>query len=164
MDTKDDINVYAKADYNLNSKLNLFVDLQTRIINYQSEGTDDDLSNILIDESYTFFNPKLGVNYKLNDKSSFYASVAKASREPVRSDFVDAKGTEIPKPETLIDFELGYRLGTTNAAFNANFYMMNYQDQLVVTGAINDVGSPVRQNVSESSRMGLELTGAYQFF
>jgi len=158
--TKDDFNAYTKANFQIGENLSLFGDVQVRNINYSAFGTDDDQSIIDIDENYTFFNPKFGINYKLNQNSGIYASFARSNREPVRSDFVDAKGTNVPAPETLNDFELGFRSNTKSSAFSANFYFMDYTDQLVVTGAVNNVGSPIRQNVDKSRRIGLELVGA----
>lgn len=157
--TKDDVNVYVKANYNLNEKISFYADAQIRNIKYTASGTDDDQAIINIDQSNTFFNPKFGINYQLNDRSNVYASFARSSREPVRSDFVDAKGSDIPTPETLNDIELGYRINSESYSFTANAYAMLYTDQLVVTGAVNDVGGPVRQNVDKSQRIGLELTG-----
>ena len=156
---KDDINLFAKANYQINDKLSLFADAQIRNLNYSANGKDDDQSIINIDQTHTFFNPKFGVNYKLNDNSGVYASFSRSNREPVRSDFVDAKGTDIPSPESLNDIEVGYRFNTESTSFSANVYLMDYKDQLVVTGALNDVGGAVRQNVDKSQRIGIELTG-----
>jgi iron complex outermembrane receptor protein len=40
---------------------------------------------------------------------------------------------------------------------------MNYQDQLVLTGRINDVGAYTRTNIPKSYRAGIELQSRYQF-
>jgi iron complex outermembrane receptor protein len=57
---------------------------------------------------------------------------------------------------------MGYRLRASKLSFNANLYHMNYKDQLVLTGALDDVGGPIRQNVSNSYRSGLELQLGYK--
>lgn len=166
--TKDDANAYVKADYSITDKFSLYGDLQYRTIKYTSFGSDDgDIlpeKSVNIDASYNFFNPKFGLNYKLKENQSVYLSYAKAHREPVRSDFVDANtDTYIPRPESLNDIELGFKMQGEKFGLNANGFLMLYKDQLVVTGAVNDVGGSIRVNVDESYRYGIELSGAYAF-
>jgi iron complex outermembrane receptor protein len=158
---KDDYNVYGKAEYEISSGLNTFVDLQYRVIDYDAEGLDDS-GPVDIDETYNFFNPKVGLSYQLNDQGLVYASFAVAQREPTRSDFVDAIGTGIPRSERLHDLEVGYRGQVGNVGLESNIYFMNYTDQLVLTGAVNNVGGPIRTNVDNSYRAGIELSGTYQ--
>ncbi|WP_397364436.1 TonB-dependent receptor [Olleya sp. R77988] len=151
---KYDFSVFAKATYQLNDKLSLFGDLQFRSVNYDTSGISSDLVLFEIDKSYGFFNPKAGLSYNLNDNNNFYFSYARANREASRSDF---ESNPDIKPEQLNDFELGWRHKTDNLIFNANAYYMLYNEQLVLTGAIDDVGSFVRDNSGKSSRLGLEL-------
>lgn len=152
---KNDFNSYLKADYRINSKLSAFADAQVRKVIYQANGLSSDLLNINVSEDYLFFNPKLGVNYKLNNFNSVYASFAVANREPNRDDLV--KNPILPNPEQLLDWEMGYRLKNNNTYATFNGYFMDYNDQLVLTGAVDDVGDPIRQNVSKSYRAGLEI-------
>ncbi|WP_420316778.1 TonB-dependent receptor [Ekhidna sp.] len=159
---KTDFNVYLKTNYQLND-LNLFADLQVRKINYETVGIDNDLRAISVEDDFTFFNPKVGTTYTLNESSNIYASFAIGNREPVRNDFIDAPGGVIPKHETLRNLEVGYRKFGQDFNFQANYYLMDYENQLVLTGELNDVGSSIRQNVPDSYRMGIELVGAYQF-
>jgi len=159
---KRDFNAYTKLDTRLTDQLNVYADLQLRRIGYQTSGIDNDGTPIDVDESFTFFNPKIGINYQISTHDQLYASIAIANREPVRSDFIDAVGTAIPKPERLQDLELGYRRSSQSYAFNANLYFMDYTDQLVVTGAVNDVGGAVRTNVEDSYRLGIELSLDYK--
>jgi iron complex outermembrane receptor protein len=159
---KDDVNSYLKFNYKPVEKLNLFADLQIRNINYETAGTDNGMLDIDIDTSYTFFNPKMGISYLLKPGTTAYLSLAKAQREPVRSDFIDAVGTRVPSHESLWDLEAGYRQTHENWSFAANVYYMLYDNQLVLTGAVNDVGAPVRTNVDDSYRLGLELEGTWR--
>ncbi|WP_420576985.1 TonB-dependent receptor [Ekhidna sp.] len=159
---KTDFNVYLKANYQLND-LNLFADIQVRKIDYETVGIDSDLRVIDTGDDYTFFNPKVGATYQLNEQSNVYASFAIGNREPVRNDFVDAPGGITPKHETLRNLEVGYRSYGQDFSLQANYYLMDYENQLVLTGELNDVGSSIRQNVPDSYRMGVELVGAYQF-
>jgi len=161
--TKWDNNLYAKLNWQASDKLLLFADLQARSLSYESLGTDNDLVPINIDTSYTFFNPKLGLTWIRNQQSQFYISLARSEREPVRSDFIDAIGTQVPDTEKLWDLELGHRFNTGDFSIQSNIYFMQYNDQLVLTGAVNDVGAPVRTNVDQSYRLGLELDGLYKF-
>jgi iron complex outermembrane recepter protein len=154
---KDDINVYAKFNAQLTQNLNAFVDLQQRNIAYETKGTDNGGAVLDIDERFSFFNPKVGIVYQLNSAQQLYSSLSVAHREPVRSDFVNAPEGKNPKQETLKNVELGYRLQQKGIQLNANFYYMNYKDQLIHTGRLNDVGAPIRTNVDDSYRAGLEI-------
>jgi iron complex outermembrane receptor protein len=158
---KDDRNIYAKATYEVSPGLNLFGDLQVRGIDYSFFGINDDQRIVDGQESYTFFNPKFGFSYEKLGKT-WYASYAVANREPTRSDFTDNPITEVPRPERLNNIEAGIRAKAGRFSYNANFYYMDYKDQLILTGQINDVGAYIRENVANSYRAGIELDGAYQ--
>jgi iron complex outermembrane receptor protein len=161
---KIDYNVFGKLNYRLASHLNLYSDFQIRAIQYSIDGIDDDLRDITQEHDFFFFNPKLGLNYRPNDNQRIYFSFAIANREPNRSNFVDADPAQpVPVHETLYDYELGYELRGADAKGLLNFYYMRYDDQLVLTGEINDVGSPVMTNVEDSYRLGLELSAGYRF-
>lgn len=155
---KKDFNVYAKYNYELTENLNLFADFQYRNIDYSIGGLDDDLRELKQSHNFEFFNPKVGIYYQLNDQQDLYANFARANREPNRSNYVDAdtKRKE-PNFETLNDFELGYKYTTSRFALGVNAYYMLYQNQLILTGEINDVGAPIMVNVNNSYRAGLEL-------
>jgi iron complex outermembrane receptor protein len=155
---KKDYNMYAKLEQKLGEKINLYVDMQYRIIDYKIKGTDTDLRNITQSHYFNFFNPKVGLFADLNENNNIYASFAVAHREPNRDNFVDANPLKPePKAEELNDLEMGWNIKSQSFNFNANFYYMYYNNQLVLTGQINDVGNPVMENVSKSYRMGLEL-------
>ncbi len=156
---KRDFNVFIKGNYPLGERLNAFVDLQYRRIDYTVAGTENKLNDILVDATFNFFNPKAGVTYSVTDNSQLYASYAVANREPVRDDFLDFEGSD-PEHETLNNLEIGYRGTTDRLSFQANYYLMNYTNQLVLTGELNDVGAYVRTNAGNSYRMGIELQGA----
>lgn len=147
--TKTDINVFAKMNYRLNRKWSLFGDLQLRTVNFTANGEDTGL----VDDTFNFFNPKAGVTFSVNDKSSLYLSYAKAGREPNRNDYENGN----PRPEQLHDVELGWRYASENTKLNVNGYFMKYKDQLVLTGELNDVGAPIRANSGDSYRVGLEV-------
>ncbi len=159
---KTELNSFVKINYTPVYQIRLFADLQVRNINYSAEGIDKGSSLIHIDEPYTFFNPKFGAIYSIPAIGVIYASVALANREPIRTDFLDAPEGKTPEPEKLWDYELGLRHRRENYFYNLNGYFMKYLDQLVLTGEINDVGSPVRENVGKSFRTGIEIDGGVQ--
>jgi iron complex outermembrane receptor protein len=163
---KRDFNSYFKALYQMGSRLTAFVDLQLRTIDYVfgdstlvNPGIDNDQRSIQGNANYVFFNPKFGLTFSLNTKSQLYASWGVSNREPVRNDFIDAFEGQTPEHETLRNLETGYRLNTDRLQFNANFYFMDYTNQLVPNGRLNDVGSALRENVADSYRAGIELVG-----
>lgn len=135
----------------------LIAELQNRMIDYYSKGDDNDLTLINIDQQFHFLNPKIGVLYYPNFNWSFYTNISKTSREPVRTDFIDNKFNEIPKPEEMLDLEAGFNGAIKKWKILFNFYRMQYKNQLILTGELNDVGNALRRNVNKSYRTGIEL-------
>ncbi len=156
---KKDFSVFAKTTFRLNEKVSLYGDLQMRFVDYKTSGSTSDRINLKVDETYNFFNPKAGITYKANDKNSFYFSYARANREPSRSDF--ETNNDI-KQEQLNDFELGWRHTTEKFNINANAYYMLYNEQLALTGNIDDTGTPIRTNSGKSYRLGIEVEANIQ--
>jgi iron complex outermembrane receptor protein len=150
--TKNDLNVFAKLNYDLTAKWNLFGDLQYRNVIYTANGDDTGLVN----DTFNFFNPKAGVTYTADEKNNLYFSYARANREPNRNDYESGN----PRPEKMDNFELGWRYNSAKAKLTINGYLMNYQDQLVLTGGLNDVGAPLRTNSGRSYRAGIEIDAA----
>jgi iron complex outermembrane receptor protein len=158
---KTDFNIFTKGYYQVSEALNFFADLQYRTVNYDIKGMGDKRQDITQKSDYKFFNPKFGVNYQLNKATSIYASYAVGNKEPSRQDFID-NAPKAPLAENLQDLEVGYRLSGTKFSFDANFYYMNYKNQLVLTGQVNGVGEAIRVNVPKSYRAGLELSTTVQ--
>ena len=150
---KTDFNIYGKANFRITDKLAGYADLQLRTVNYETDGFLDDQSRFLNSDNFSFFNPKAGVTYELSPVDQFYFSYARAHREPSRNDYENGD----PEPEELNDFELGWRHSGSKFQLNANLYFMDYQNQLVLTGGIDDEGAFVRQNSGNSFRLGLEI-------
>jgi iron complex outermembrane receptor protein len=147
--TKTDGNLFAKANYQLTDKLSLFGDLQLRNVQYKANSGETGLVN----DNFNFFNPKAGLNYEIDTKNQLYASYARANREPNRTDYENVN----PKPEKLNDFEMGWRYASNKIKIKSNVYYMAYKDQLILTGKLDDVGSPIRSNSDKSYRLGLEV-------
>ncbi len=146
---KTDFNFFSKVNYALNDRWSLYGDLQYRRVSYTANGEDTGL----VDDSFNFFNPKTGITYDMDRNNNFYLSYARANREPNRNDYESGS----PRPEKLNDFELGWRYVSQDVQLNTNVYYMNYKDQLVLTGELNDVGAPLRANIGDSYRLGLEV-------
>jgi len=153
---KKDFSVYSKWTQQWNSHWQAFADVQFRNIDYRIHGFRDN-PTLEIKENYSFLNPKLGVTYS-NKSWKAYLSYALAGKEPNRDDF-EAGNTQQPKAEKLHDIELGVEKNTATYSFAANLYYMYYQNQLVLTGKINDVGAYTRTNIPVSYRAGIELQG-----
>jgi len=159
---KNQYNLFLKANYQFTDPLNVFADLQVRGINYEIYGTHDDLTDLDQKHDFFFFNPKVGAMYDFDDRNQAYFSFAVANREPTRSDYRDADENHQPDPEKLLDYELGYNFSSGRIKVNANLFYMDYKDQLVLTGEINNVGAPIFTNVDKSYRAGIELVAGWK--
>lgn len=157
--SKLDANIYAKYTHQLSSKTSGYLDLQARNIAYNYENPNDGKD---YEASYLFINPKLGFVHLWNAKNQFNLFLAMANREPVRDDFISGPGQKVPTPERLYNLEMGDQWTLKKAIIKLNYYMMYYQDQLVLNGSINTVGEYVRINVPSSYRTGLETEIAWQ--
>ncbi|MGB1205926.1 MAG: TonB-dependent receptor [Chitinophagales bacterium] len=158
--TKIEFNTYLKTEFQATKKLGIFADLQYRQIDYTIVGLEEDRGDIDWQFDYQFFNPKVGLNYRLADNQQLYASFSIANREPTRGNFID--NNEMPESENLQNLEVGYALAHPKYSLQANYYLMNYKNQLVLTGAVNDVGSAIQENVDKSYRTGFELAAQWQ--
>lgn len=156
---KDEINTYLKATYTLGKWLP-FIDIQMRQVAYAFEGLDNNLEFGYQEVDYNFFNPKVGISYNAK-RTKLYAMLAQGNREPVRDDFRNNKPNDWPEHEQLTNLELGYRYGKGRKQFGVTLYHMDYTNQLVLTGAVNDVGEAIRTNVESSYRQGIELEAQY---
>ncbi len=153
---KKDGNIFIKYNLNITESAELFTDIQLRGYSHKMKGNDNDKSIIDVNKNNVFFNPKIGLTKSLNDKINLYGSIAVANREPIRSDYIDSKIE--PKHENLVNIELGKDFNYNIGSFNTNLYLMEYSNQLITTGEVNDVGAYIRENVKKSRRFGVELT------
>ncbi len=156
---KHDLSSFIKTTFKITNGLNAYVDLQGRFVSYTTNGLTSDREELNVNKEFNFLNPKLGLSYNLNDNTNFYASYARANREPNRNDFENGNSQH----ETLDDFELGWRFKSPHVNVNTNLYYMDYKNQLVLTGAIDDVGEPLRETSGNSYRLGLEIDADITF-
>lgn len=163
---KKDFNTFAKAAYELLPGMQVFADMQFRYISYSFLGmawVHDQVVPLQQKAIFRFFNPKAGVSYEINPQHSFYLFGGIGNREPVRRDFTESSPDSRPRHETLRNLEVGYKHQGNRARFGMNFYLMDYLDQLILTGEINDVGGYSRVNIDRSHRMGVEMEGGFRF-
>jgi len=160
--TKYDNNIFGKINYAASKNTSFYLDLQARNLDYEFNGNDEDGSLGKQKVELQFFNPKIGLTHQLNKNQTFYASYAVANKEPNRADYVESSPNSRPVHETLFDTEIGYKYRDKWLAFNVNLYNMNYDNQLIKTGEINDVGYFTSTNIKSSYRRGLEIEAGYQ--
>ena len=163
---KFDGNAFIKAAFNITDYLTVFGDVQYRHVDYKTDGINDKFvknadgnyvnQQLNINETYNFFNPKGGLSFDINNHHT-YASVAMSHREPERNNFTDNGSYPYPKPEQLIDYELGYNYASNIWQAGANLYYMDYNNQFVQTGEVSDIGENLTTNIKNSYRMGIEL-------
>jgi len=154
---KTDANIFAKAIYTINAKLNLFGDIQYRSVDYSFFGFNESFENSQQKVHHDFFNPKAGLSYDFNKSNRAYASFAIGHKEPIRGDYVNSTSMSRPEAEEMQDVEAGYRYNGSRVKAGFNIYYMNYKNQLILTGEINDVGAYTRMNVPNSFRRGIEI-------
>jgi iron complex outermembrane recepter protein len=160
---KTDVNAFIKTEYLLTKGLNAYVDLQYRYVDYKMSGTDDDdMVDLTQHRTWHFFNPKAGLFFQLSPLQKMFASVAVANREPARADLKDSHKFGVTlDAENLTDYEVGYTFDNQKLMLSANVYYMNYKNQLVPTGQLNDVGYKLMNNVDKSYRAGIELQAGF---
>ena len=165
--SKLDGNAFVKVAFNITDHWTIFGDVQYRHVDYKTNGINDkfyyDTVNYIfynqpldVNETYDFFNPKGGISWNMGSHHA-YASVAVSHREPERNNFTDNGSYPFPKPEQLVDYEMGYNYNNEIWQAGANFYYMDYNDQFVQTGEVSDIGEALTTNIKKSYRMGIEL-------
>lgn len=142
--------------------MSTFFDLQLRQVRYQFLGYNDARENVTQRATLTFFNPKAGVNWNFRPKWEAYLFFGVGNHEPNRDDYTESTPAQRPLPERMYDWEAGLKTKGDNWNLSLNAYWMQYKNQLVLNGRINDVGAYTRVNVPDSYRAGLELEGVYQ--
>ena len=162
---KSEVSSYLKAVYK-RDRFDVYTDLQYRHVDYSFIGKDL-VSGVPVDVSqavqFNFFNPKVGGSYKINTNQTLFLNGGISHREPVRADFISSTAENRPTYETLQDVEFGHQINNNRLSLTTNLYWMNYRNQLLLTGEINDVGAYIHSNVEKSYRLGIEVYGVYRF-
>lgn len=159
---QSDRSLFSKVKYDFSEKFSAFADIQYRVIAYKANGKNNDLLDYDFDRKYKFFNPKLGISYRNKAGLNILSSIGRSNSQPFRDDFINAPAGQTPLAEQLTDLEFEVQKNAVNWSASAGLYHMQYKDQLVLTGALNDVGAAIRTNVRQSFRQGIELQGAWK--
>ena len=162
---KTEASSYLKAVYK-RDRFDVYTDLQFRHVDYAFIGKElvnGFPADVTQDVQFNFFNPKVGGSFKINTQQMIFMNYGISHREPVRADFVQSTAQNRPTFETLRDLEFGHQVNANRLTFTTNLYYMNYKNQLLLTGAINDVGAYIHTNVAKSHRLGIEVYGGYRF-
>ncbi len=162
---KKDFNTFAKASLEVLPNVHAFADLQYRYVSYSFLGqawVHEEVVPLQQKAHFNFFNPKAGISWEINPANTMYLFGGIGNREPVRRDFTESSPDSRPTNETLRNLELGYEYSGRQSKMGVNFYLMDYDNQLILTGEINDVGGFSRTNIDDSYRLGVELEGAYR--
>ncbi|HEY8310744.1 MAG TPA: TonB-dependent receptor [Gemmatimonadaceae bacterium] len=169
---KKDEAAFAKVGYVI-GRATLFGDLQARHAEFSY--TPDVNSAIAGSSiSWSFLNPKAGLSYQLTQPASVYVSYGKTTREPTRSDMfagydnIDTSNVAFVgglggvKPETVHDIELGTNFHSQSLDVQANFYSMDFRNEIAPIGALSDLGYELSRNVAASYRRGIEADVTYR--
>ncbi|MDH3255166.1 MAG: TonB-dependent receptor [Acidobacteriota bacterium] len=155
---KHQANAFVKSGFDIGD-WHLYADLQLRWAQFDYRG-DVELDAV----SWTFVDPKVGARRRLSPRASVYVSLGKAEREPSRLDLLAGEDNasvmhdlRAVRPERVIDLEAGLEYESSNVVLQAVLYSMEFVDEIAATGELSEVGLPLRVNVEESYRRGVEL-------
>jgi len=177
---KDIISPFFRLNYYVRPNINLMVDLQYVYLKYKLYdekfiGTDFDLT-------YHFLNPRIGINYNIDDQLSTFVSFSRTSREPRLKNFYDAAEASTPEswgavvpqfevnsdgsynfdeplvnPEVLNDYEWGLSYRKERLFASVNLFYMDFQDEIIKSGQLDRFGQPVTGNAEQTVHAGIEL-------
>lgn len=167
---KNEISLFGKASVNF-ERLSLYGDLQFRHVTLELRPDEAFLGQEanVPQRNWAFFNPKIGLTYKLNYNVDFYASFGRTGREPTRFDILGAanintfnldavEDEDAVQPEFVNDVEIGSRINSTTFSLQANFFWMDFKDEIAPIGAFIPEGFvQLRKNIEDSYRLGVEL-------
>ena len=174
---KNEISGFVNAEYDF-GLVKLFADVQVRQTNidfYPDRRFVAPAAEIPTYD-YTFINPKVGINFRVNKKLMAYASFGRTGREPTKFDLFGGStrldSTNLQpyqrqnnvEPEYVNDFEGGLRYQNKALSGRLNFFWMDFEDKIEPIGERLDQFGFVqlRKNVPQSFRRGVELEGSYQ--
>jgi len=178
---KDIVSLYAHELYNLRPDLTLQADLQYAYNRYRLY--DEKYLNTDFSVPYHFLNPRIGLNYNINEKLNVYTEISRTSREPRLKNLYDAAEASTPaswgpvtpqfktlpngaydfsnplvKPEALVDVELGGGYAAARFHATANLFYMSFKDEIIKQGQLDRFGIPVTGNADRTLHQGIELT------
>ncbi|HEX2786915.1 MAG TPA: TonB-dependent receptor [Ignavibacteria bacterium] len=175
---KRTFSIFANEVYELTPQLTGMLGVQ--YVNHQYKISKDKFKPYDFTVNYNFVTPRLGLNYKFTNNFRTFANISYARREPRLKDIYDAESPystpnfrvvdpatntyEDPliKPEDMLDFELGFGYDNEKLNTNLNFYWMDFRNEIVNNGQLDNVGQPIVGNAGKSTHRGIELELHYQ--
>ncbi|MCC7264838.1 MAG: TonB-dependent receptor [Candidatus Latescibacteria bacterium] len=181
---------YLRELYDLSPQLKLSGELQAQYKRYrfhhQPAGNFAGEERNAYEVGHLFLNPRLGLNYNLDEQLNLYASVAMAGQEPAdveyydafagpddlgadplfaRSDTVVQAGVvqrvnwhqPLIDPEKVVDFETGVGYRQGDRVAKLGLYWMDFRDEIIPYGQVDDDNVPVRGNADRTVHRGAEL-------
>jgi iron complex outermembrane receptor protein len=177
--------VYGFHSQQIGEKLTLTGNLQLRYLHKDIHQTPIGVYGTQIyDLNWLFLSPRIGINYAANENLTPYFSFSIASHEP-NDDMIDDAddpddvprlalvdtttvpivfGDPLVDAERVYDFELGANYRSSNLSLDANLFWMEYRNEIVPDGGLNDDGFPTIGNADRSVHRGLELGWNYSPF
>ena len=142
-----------------------------------------------LEVDYNFLNPRIGVNVNVNEQLNVFGNISVAHREPADSQLFDTwmsasdfgvaplfnqvevrenNGTverlfwtdPQVEEEEMVDYELGMTYRTSQFNIRANAFWMDFRNEIVPYGQVDDDGFPVRGNAEKTVHRGVELSGS----
>lgn len=173
MSTKKELSWFVRADWTL-KKLLLNADIQYRTMklsiepDYNSIGIESEGEII---KKWNFINPRLGITYRVSDATSIYASIGRTGREPTKIDifggfsltslnYAQARSDSFNE-EYVNNIETGIKTNFEKLYVAANFFYMNFKDEIAPIGEILAFGVQKRNNIENSYRTGIEIDWQY---
>jgi len=175
---KNIINAFVNEQYKMNERVSLLGELQIaynkyHLYNEKFVGTDFSIQ-------HTFFNPRVGVNYKFDQTKSAYVTYARVSREPRLNDYynaVESSGGANPqfelngdgsynfskplvKPETMNSFDIGCSINEKDYQINLNYFYMSFENELIKNGRLDIFGAPMMGNAKRTLHSGIEFSSS----
>jgi iron complex outermembrane receptor protein len=176
---KDTMNVFVREAFRATGALTLNVELQASSHRFRMR--KDRINGISWDASYDFLTPRLGLNWNVNEAWNLYAQAVQTRSEPPfgnvwnpEDDLLDpAAGAAahfasfdpaknrysdpFAKPERLRSYELGAGFHRKTTRAKVNLYRMDFQDELVIAGGLDQDGVPRTTNAGRSVHQGVEV-------
>ncbi len=168
---------FANEIYNLTKKFSVMAGVQFVNHNYKLENNEYSPYNFSV--NYDFLTPRLGMNYNFSDNLRAYVNFSMSKREPRLKDIYNAEdpyakpefrvidtvtGTyqdALVKPEEMLDYEAGLEFTSQPLRANLNFYWMDFRNEIVSNGQLDNVGQPVNGNAGKSVHRGIEMNFEY---
>ncbi|MEW6195642.1 MAG: TonB-dependent receptor [Bacteroidota bacterium] len=177
---KEILNFYVHESYQINEKINVLAETQLAYHNYKIDNEKYLNYNFNIDD--LFFNPRVGINYRIDPRHSLYLSYSSVTKEPRLKNYYDAaesSGGAVPQfevgnnldydfskplvqPETMHNIESGVSIDQDGYSASLNLYYMAFNDEIVKQGQLDRFGQPITGNMDKTIHYGVEASFNYK--